>query len=165
MVTYEEVRDFALTLPGIEESTSYGTPALKVRGKLLARLREEGILVVRVGADNQEALIAMEPDIYFITPHYAGSWAVLVHLDAIEEAAMRALIVETWRANAPKRLVASYDTQHVPIWEARPKGLQAIGPEILIEPYDQLVMDFRRHANYGMASICGSDYRGCGARS
>ena len=108
MVTYEQVRDFALTLPGVEESTSYGTPALKVRGRLLARLREPGILVVRVGADNQEALIAMEPDIYFITPHYAGNWAVLVHLDAIEEAAMRALIVETWRANAPKRLVASY---------------------------------------------------------
>ncbi len=107
MVTYEQVRDFALTLLGVEEGTSYGTPALKVGGRFLARLREEGILVVRGGADNQEALITMEPDVYFITPHYAGSWAVLVRLDAIEEAAMRALMVETWRANAPKRLVAS----------------------------------------------------------
>lgn len=113
MVTYEGVRDFALTLPGVEEGTSYGTPALKVRGKFLARLREPGILVARVGADNQEALIAMEPDVYFITPHYAGSWAVLVRLDAIEDTAMQALMVETWRANAPKRLVASYDAEHV----------------------------------------------------
>ncbi len=85
MVTYEQIRDFALTLPGVEEGTSYGTPALKVRGKLLARLREEGVLVVRVGADAQEALIAMEPEVYFITPHYAGSWAVLVRLEVIEE--------------------------------------------------------------------------------
>ncbi len=96
MVTYEGVRDFALTLLGVEESTSYGTPALKVRGKLLARLHENGALVVRVGVEGQEALIAMEPDVYFITPHYAGSWAVLVRLDAIEDTAMRALMVETW---------------------------------------------------------------------
>jgi len=108
MVTYEQIRDFALTLPGVEEGTSYGTPALKVRGKLLARLREEGVLVVRVGADAQEALLAMEPEVYFITPHYTGGWAVLVRLDIIEDAAMRALMVETWQANAPKRLVASH---------------------------------------------------------
>ncbi len=106
MVTYEQVRDFALTLPGVEEGTSYGTPALKVRGKLLARLHENGALVVRVGADAQEALLAMEPEVYFITPHYAGGWAILVRLDIIEDAAMRSLIVETWRGNAPKRLVA-----------------------------------------------------------
>lgn len=61
MVIFEQVRDFALTLPGVEAGTSHGTPALKVRGKLLARLREDGILVVRVGADAREALIAMEP--------------------------------------------------------------------------------------------------------
>jgi hypothetical protein len=110
MVTYEQVRDFALTLPGIEEGTSYGTPALKVRGRFLARLREESVLVVRVGADAREALIAMEPEVYFITPHYVGGWAVLVRLDALEEIAMRALMVETWRGNAPKRLVAGYDS-------------------------------------------------------
>jgi len=109
MVTFEQVRDFALTLPGVEESTSYGTPALKVRGRFLARLHENGALVVRVGADAQEALIAMEPEVYFITPHYAGSWAVLVRLDMIEEAAMQELMVETWRGNAPKRLVRNHD--------------------------------------------------------
>ena len=109
MVTYEQVRDFALTLPGIEEGTSYGTPALKVRGKLLARLREPGILVVRIGHEEQAALIAMEPDLYFITLHYAGSWAVLVRLDALEESALCALMVETWRANAPKRLVQKHE--------------------------------------------------------
>jgi len=79
-----------------------------VRGKLLARLHENGTLVVRVGADAQEALIAMEPEVYFITPHYAGSWAILVRLDQAEASAMQALMVETWRTNAPKRLVAGY---------------------------------------------------------
>ena len=35
-VTFEQVRLIARNLPGVEDSTSYGTPALKVRGKLLA---------------------------------------------------------------------------------------------------------------------------------
>jgi hypothetical protein len=30
-----------LALPEVEASTSYGTPALKVRGRLIARLRTE----------------------------------------------------------------------------------------------------------------------------
>jgi hypothetical protein len=38
-MTYDEVVKLALSLPGVEEGTSYGTPALKVRGTLLTRLR------------------------------------------------------------------------------------------------------------------------------
>jgi len=40
-VTYETVRQIALTLPGAEEGTSYGTPACKVKGKLFARLHQD----------------------------------------------------------------------------------------------------------------------------
>lgn len=54
-VTFETVRDIGRTLPGVEESTSYGTPALKVRGKLLARLWEDGeTLVVKIDFDTRE---------------------------------------------------------------------------------------------------------------
>ena len=40
-VDYETVRAIGRGLPGIEEGLSYGTPALRVRGKLLVRLRED----------------------------------------------------------------------------------------------------------------------------
>ena len=40
MVTYGIVREMALALPNVEEGTSYGTPALKIRGKLFVRLRK-----------------------------------------------------------------------------------------------------------------------------
>jgi hypothetical protein len=40
-VTYDTVRRIALDLPQVEEGTSYGTPALKVKGKLIVRLRED----------------------------------------------------------------------------------------------------------------------------
>jgi len=45
-VTFEMARQIALALPGVEEGTSYGAPAFRVRGKFLARLREDGATLV-----------------------------------------------------------------------------------------------------------------------
>lgn len=50
-MTFDEVRQIVLAWRGVEEGTSYGTPALKVRRKMLARLREDGdTLVVKAWA-------------------------------------------------------------------------------------------------------------------
>jgi len=75
----------SLALPGVEESTAYGAPALKVQGKLLAcvpthRSAEPGSLAVRVGFDDRAELLAAAPDVYYVTDHYLGYSAVLVHL-------------------------------------------------------------------------------------
>jgi hypothetical protein len=40
--TWETVSKLALVLPGVEESTSYRTQAMKVGGKPLGRLKEHG---------------------------------------------------------------------------------------------------------------------------
>jgi hypothetical protein len=59
-----------LALPGVEESTAYGSPALKVHGKLLACVpahRSAEPLVVRVGFDDRAELLASEPDVYYVT--------------------------------------------------------------------------------------------------
>jgi hypothetical protein len=54
-VTFEQVRLAAHVFPGVEDSTSYGTPALKVRGKLLARLHQSGeCLVLRADLLDRE---------------------------------------------------------------------------------------------------------------
>ncbi|MDB4948665.1 MAG: hypothetical protein JWM27_1314 [Gemmatimonadetes bacterium] len=41
-VAFGQVRGMALALPGVEEGTSYGTPALRVRGRFFLRLKEDG---------------------------------------------------------------------------------------------------------------------------
>lgn len=66
---FETVRKIALSFPGVEEGTSYGTPAFRVRKKFLARLREDGDLVLKVGDMQTEFLIEAEPEIYYITDH------------------------------------------------------------------------------------------------
>jgi hypothetical protein len=86
-----------LALPDVEESTAYGSPALKVHGKLLAcvpshRSAEPGSLVVRVDFDNRAELLAADPNIYYVTDHYLNYSAVLVRLSRVTPDVLRDLL-------------------------------------------------------------------------
>ena len=96
-IDFDTVRKIGLTLPGVEESTVYGAPALKVRGKLLAcvpthRSSEPGSLAVRVGFDDRAELLAAAPDVYYVTDHYLGYSAVLVRLSRVTTDVLRDLL-------------------------------------------------------------------------
>ncbi len=60
MVTEDDVRRIALSLPATTEKPSYGTPGFRVRDKLFARIREEGDVLVVFTADllEKDALLA-----------------------------------------------------------------------------------------------------------
>lgn len=111
MASWEDVVAIGRRLPEVEESTSYGTPALKVRGKFMGRLRTNpDALALRViDLQEQEALVKGRPDVFFLTPHYEGHPYVLVRLEEIDRALLAELIEDAWRTQAPKRLVAAYD--------------------------------------------------------
>ena len=80
-ITFEGVRRIALALDGVAESTSYGTQALKLGGRLIARLREDGeTLVVGTTFEERAELMAVEPETYFATDHYLNCPWVLVRL-------------------------------------------------------------------------------------
>jgi hypothetical protein len=106
---FARVRAAAAHLPEVEESTSYGTPALKVRGKLLARLKDAETLVVMCAMDDKEMLMEVDPKVYFETDHYKGWPAVLVRLNRISTPKLRYRLEQAWRLRAPKRLVAEFD--------------------------------------------------------
>ena len=96
-ITFDSVRDIALTLPGVEESTAYGFPALKVNGKVLAcvpahREAEPGSLVVRVNFDDRTELLESDPAVYYVTDHYVGYSAVLVRLSRVNPDVLRDLL-------------------------------------------------------------------------
>ena len=87
-IDFDTVRNIGLALPGVEESTAYGFPALKVGGKLLAcvpanRSAEPGSLAVRVDFDVRDQLLADAPDVYYVTDHYVGYDVVLVRLSRV----------------------------------------------------------------------------------
>ncbi len=87
-INFDTVRKIALALAGVEESTGYGRPALKVRGKLLAcipanRSAEPGSLVVCVDREDRAELLDAAPDVYYVTDHYVGFDTVLVRLSRV----------------------------------------------------------------------------------
>jgi hypothetical protein len=94
---FKAVRDIGLELPGVEESTAYGFPALKVGGRLLAcvpanRSAEPASLVIRMGFDDRARLLAEAPDVYYVTDHYVGYDAVLVRLSRLDRVVLRDLL-------------------------------------------------------------------------
>ena len=96
-INFDTVRKIGLALPGVAESTAYGSPALKVRGKLLAcmpthRSAEPGSLMVRVGFDDRAELLAAAPDVYYVTDHYLAYSAVLVRLSRVTPDVLRDLL-------------------------------------------------------------------------
>jgi hypothetical protein len=98
-MTYDDVRKLALKLPNVEEGTSYGTPALKVKKKLFVRLREEGdVIVLKMPFDQREAMMAEDPEKFFITDHYLNYEWILVRLTKVNIPEMRDLLKGAYRA-------------------------------------------------------------------
>jgi len=105
-VTYQQLVDYASTLTAVEQSTSYGTPALKVRGKLMVRLWDDGTTVVlKTNWEERERLLATYPEIFFLTDHYRDYSLVLMRLATGSNALMREAVDTAWREAAPKSLL------------------------------------------------------------
>jgi hypothetical protein len=93
-------------LRGVEESTWYGTAALKVKGKGFCRLRDEGetLVVPVVDLEDKEALLRSDPEVFFTTSHYDGHAYVLVRLERVGREALGELLEDAWRLRAPDSL-------------------------------------------------------------
>jgi hypothetical protein len=100
-VDFETARQLALALPGVEESTSYGAPSFKLRGRLLTcqainRSAEANSLAVRIGFDLRAELLASQPEVYYVTPHYEKHPVVLVRLGKVRRKALEELLDVAW---------------------------------------------------------------------
>jgi hypothetical protein len=95
------IRRVAGALPDVEEGTSYGTPAWRQRGRLLARLHQDGeSIVLKVGDETRDHLLQADPRTFFVTDHYLGYPTVLARLNRLSALDLRKLLA---RAIATKR--------------------------------------------------------------
>jgi hypothetical protein len=101
-IDFDTVRKIASGMPDVEDASAYGSPAIKVRGKLLTcipthKSAEPDSLAVRIDIDQRAELVATAPDVYYFTDHYATYPMVLVRLSQIHPDALRDLLGATWR--------------------------------------------------------------------
>jgi len=99
---FARVRRMGLALPDVEPGTAYGSPALKVRGRMFAcmaihRSAEPGSLVIRVDFDERDELIAADPSTYYLTDHYVNYPSVLVRLARVRDDVLRDLLRMAWQ--------------------------------------------------------------------
>jgi hypothetical protein len=125
MATWRDVRRIALGMPGaVEERSKSGTPAWLVKDKLFTWERplrrsdikalgpdapDGPILGVRTSdLEMKDALLAMDPKVFFTTPHFDGYPAVLVKLGKISTSTLKDVIAEAWLSRADKRDAAAW---------------------------------------------------------
>ena len=106
-MNFDDIRKIALAWPEVEDGSSYGTPALKVRKKLLVRLREDGDSLVMPGVplDEREMLVESQPRVFYFTDHYKDYPYVLIRLSKARRATVEPLLRRQWRALASKKAV------------------------------------------------------------
>jgi len=117
---FDRVRAIGRTLPDVEETTSWGSPTLKVRGKMFVcmavhKSAEPNTLVVRMDFAQRDALVEEDPDTYYLKDHYVGYPCVLVRLSKVHPDALRDLVTGAHRfisATIPKRKRATSTRRH-----------------------------------------------------
>lgn len=114
--SYDVVCKIALALPGVEATTSYGTPALKMKGRLMARLRTEaeGALALRCDFADRTILLQANPQAFFLTDHYVNYPMILVRLDKVRRAELADLLDRAYRLAAPSKLTRRRGRRPVP---------------------------------------------------
>jgi hypothetical protein len=110
-MTYNDVRKLALAWPEVEDGTSYGTPALKVRKKMLTRLKEDGdsLVIPGVPHDERAMLVESQPQVFYFTDHYKDYPMVLIRLSKAKRATVEPLLRRHWRALASKKAVGEFE--------------------------------------------------------
>ena len=99
---FDTVRELGLLMPGVVNDTAYGAPALKLGGKLVAcipinKSAEVNSLVVHIDLEHRAELLRQQPDIYYITDHYAPHPTVLVRLSKIHRTDLKELLRDSCR--------------------------------------------------------------------
>src|SRR6478609_6041333 len=101
-IDFGVVREIALALPDVQESTIHGVPSWKLRGKLLTcpaldKSVEPNTLAVRIDFDQRAELMAAKPRVYYVTDHYVNYPALLVRLSQIDRKSLSDLLRMAWR--------------------------------------------------------------------
>jgi hypothetical protein len=100
--SFKNVESIGRTLPDVEVTTTYGQPALKVRGKMFVciasnKSAEPNSLVVMMDFGDRDALIEDDPGTYYLKEHYLGYPCVLVRLSRVPPDALRDLVTGAHR--------------------------------------------------------------------
>ena len=100
--SFKPVEAIGRTLPGVEITTTFGKPALKVNGRMFVcmashKAAEPDTLVVMMDFPDRDALLEDDPGTYYLKDHYVGYPCILARLSKVPADALRDLVVSAHR--------------------------------------------------------------------
>lgn len=111
MVTIDEVRKLALSLPEAEEVEHWGKPSFRVRNKIFAVIQPDGVsLVIKTTQDDRLAYTTMEPEVYRTPDSFSNLAFMIVRIDRADPEEFRNLLTLAWSLVSPKKIVKAYHT-------------------------------------------------------
>jgi len=115
-MTFDEIRQIALSFPEVEEHDVFGGPTFKIRKRFLACIAkiDKDTLCIKVPNKlEREYLLSAKPEIYYMADHYANFECWLVRMPVADPDELRELLEDAWLTYAPKRLAAAYQAKEV----------------------------------------------------
>ncbi|HET9832817.1 MAG TPA: MmcQ/YjbR family DNA-binding protein [Vicinamibacterales bacterium] len=96
-LTFDAVREIGLSLPRTEEGTAWGTPVLRVDGRIFTGIpihksAEPNSLMIHVDAAVRDEMIAEQPELYYTAAHYENYPCVLVRLSKLRRDVLEDLL-------------------------------------------------------------------------
>jgi hypothetical protein len=110
-IDFEPIRKIALTFPGAEDSISHeGTPSIKVRGKLLCRLHDNGRFIpIQVGFENRQILLEKYPDEFTVPDHFLKYPYIAMWIPQTRLALLKEVVEMGWRQLASKKQISEWE--------------------------------------------------------
>ena len=99
---FKRVEAIGRALPDVEFTTSWGSPSLKVGGKMFVcmvshKSAEPNSLVVMMDFPDRDALLEDDPHTYYLKEHYVGYPCIVVRLSRVHPDALRDLVIGAHR--------------------------------------------------------------------
>jgi hypothetical protein len=110
MVTIEQARTLALSLPEAEEKSHFHIPDFRVKNKIFATIHiDKNYMMVSLSVIDQSVFCAFDKDVIFPVP---GGWglkgATFVNLKKVKKSMLKDALTTAWKKTAPPKMVEKY---------------------------------------------------------
>ncbi len=108
---FEFVKNIALSFPYAEESISHeGTPSVKVRGKLMCRLHDNGEFIpIRLDFEIRDKYLDSHPEIFHLPDHFKDYPYICMWIHNFSKNLIFEVLEQSWKGLATKKQVLEYE--------------------------------------------------------
>lgn len=110
---FEPIKQIALTFPGTEESISHeNTPSIKVRGKLMCRLHDNGEFIpIRLDFELRDKYLDSHPEIFHLPDHFKAYPYICMWTHNYDKRLLTEILELSWKGLASKKQIGEWQTR------------------------------------------------------